>query len=153
MSLGRPGGPDLDLTAMGWSNWVGLMVTTHFDLVSRLLLQPRAHCPLPISHCPLRPRAPLWAKTFFCRNIGMWGVQSVAMKRPAHRELFQPIWKHPAGENRQKHKFWVLGGGRFAVCLCHVRQSFCHLMIFQGHIKHAKFSQVLITSQNEKLIL
>ena len=111
MSLGSPGGPDLDLTAMGWSNWVGLMVTTHFDLVSRLLLRPRAHCPLPISHCPLWPRAPLWAKTFFCRNIGMWGVQSVAMKRPAHRELFQPIWKHPAGENRQKHKFWVLGGG------------------------------------------
>ena len=34
MSLGSPGGPDLDLTAMGWSNWVGLMVTTHFDLVS-----------------------------------------------------------------------------------------------------------------------
>ena len=54
--------------------------------------------------------APLWAEFHFGRTIGMWGVQSVAMERPAHRALFQPIWNHPAGENGQKRKFGVQEG-------------------------------------------
>ena len=45
--------------------------------------------------------APLWAEFHFGRTIGMWGVQSVTMERPAHRALFQPIWNHPARENGQ----------------------------------------------------
>ena len=28
----------------------------------------------------------------------MWGVQSVAMERPAHTALFKSIWNHPAEE-------------------------------------------------------
>ena len=36
------------------------------------------------------------------QNIGMWGVQSVAMERPAHTALFESIWNYPAGENSQK---------------------------------------------------
>merc|ERR1712081_62902 len=43
--------------------------------------------------------APFWVKVYFQPNIGMWGVQSVAMECPAHTALFQSIWNHPAEEN------------------------------------------------------
>ena len=39
------------------------------------------------------------------RNIGMWGVQSVATEYPAQIILLRTIWSHPAGENSQKHHF------------------------------------------------
>ena len=57
--------------------------------------------------------APLWAEFHFGRTIGMWGVQSVAMERPAHRALFQPIWNHPAGENGQKSNLGAIGAFTF----------------------------------------
>ena len=37
-----PGGPDLVPTAVNWSDWVGIMVTKHFDLASGLFRAPRA---------------------------------------------------------------------------------------------------------------
>ena len=37
-----PGGPDLVPTAVNWSDWVGIMVTKHFDLVSGLFRATRA---------------------------------------------------------------------------------------------------------------
>ena len=55
--------------------------------------------------------APFWVKFYFQPNIGMWGVQSVTMERPALTALFQPIWNHPAGENGQKRKVGSLKGG------------------------------------------
>ena len=69
---------------------------------------------------------PLWAEFYFGPNIGMWGVQSVAMERPAHTALFQSIWNHPARENGQKRKFGNLKGelAYFAVCLC-----YCHFLL------------------------
>ena len=57
-SLGSPGKPDLDLTAMGWSNWIGLMVTTHFDLVSVVFVGAKG---------PKRP--------FFGPTFPFWGLQ------------------------------------------------------------------------------
>ena len=51
---------------------------------------------------------PIVGGTFFGRNIGMWGVQSVAMERPALPALFQPIWNTPAGENGQNRTFGSL---------------------------------------------
>ena len=41
---------------------------------------------------------PFWAEFYFGRNIGMWGVQSAAVERPAHTALLQSIWNHPAGK-------------------------------------------------------
>ena len=38
--LGGPWGPDLVPTAPNWSDWVGVMVTTHFGLVLGLFLAP-----------------------------------------------------------------------------------------------------------------
>ena len=49
--------------------------------------------------------APFWVEFYFGPNIGMLGVQSVAMERPAHTALFQSIWNHPAGEKGQKLQF------------------------------------------------
>ena len=43
--LGVPDGPlrlDLVPTATDWSDWAGIMVTRHFDLVSGLFWAPRA---------------------------------------------------------------------------------------------------------------
>merc|ERR1712020_829744 len=40
--------------------------------------------------------APFWVEFYFGPNIGMWGVQSVPMERPAHTALLQSIWNHPA---------------------------------------------------------
>ena len=40
--------------------------------------------------------APFLAKFYFGQKIGMWGIQSVAMERPAYTALLQPIWNHPA---------------------------------------------------------
>ena len=60
---------------------------------------------------PLLTHSALWDNIYFGRNIGMWGVQSVTMERPAHTVLFQPIWNHPPGENGQKRKFGSLKGG------------------------------------------
>ena len=37
-----PGGPDLVPIAANWSDWVGIMVTRHFDLVFGLFRAPRA---------------------------------------------------------------------------------------------------------------
>ena len=51
--------------------------------------------------------APFLAQFDFGQNIGMWGVQSVAMECPAHTALFQLIGNHPAGENGKKHRFWL----------------------------------------------
>merc|ERR1711954_633035 len=43
--------------------------------------------------------------------MGMSGVQSVAMERPAHTALFQSIWNHPAEENGQNVNLGSWGGG------------------------------------------
>ena len=40
--LGSPEGPDLVPTAANWSDWAGIMVTRHVDLVSGLFLAARA---------------------------------------------------------------------------------------------------------------
>ena len=53
---------------------------------------------------------PFWVEFYIGRNIGMWGVHSAAMERPAHTTLLQSIWNHPAGENGQNRKFGVLWG-------------------------------------------
>ena len=55
--------------------------------------------------------APFLAKFYFGRKIGMWGIQSVAMERPAHTALLQPIWNHPAWGNGLKRKH--LNGPKF----------------------------------------
>ena len=69
--------------------------------------------------------APLWAEFHFGRTIGMWGVQSVAMERPAHTALFQSIWNHPAEEIGQNVNFGSWGGrAHFVVCL-----RFCHFWL------------------------
>ena len=47
---------------------------------------------------------PFWAKFYFGWNIGMWGVQSAALERPAQTALLQSIWNHPAEENDQNVK-------------------------------------------------
>ena len=57
--------------------------------------------------------APFWVKFYFGPKIGMWGVQSVAMERPTHRALFQPIWNHPAGKKVKKVIRGPLGHLRF----------------------------------------
>ena len=68
---------------------------------------------------------------FLGRNIGMFGVQSVAMGCPAHLALFYPIWNHPAGENSQKRKFGSLKGGglilgsAFAFAIFGCSHNFC----------------------------
>ena len=68
---------------------------------------------------------PFWAEFYFGRNIGMWGVQSAAMERPAHTALFQSIWNHPAEENGQNVNLGSWGGGaHFVVCLC-----LCHFWL------------------------
>jgi hypothetical protein len=38
--LGGPEGPDLVPTAANWSEWAGIIVTRHFDLVSGLFWPP-----------------------------------------------------------------------------------------------------------------
>ena len=48
---------------------------------------------------------PFWAEYYFGRNIGMWGVQSAAVERPAHTALLQSIWNDPAGKKGQKLQF------------------------------------------------
>ena len=57
--------------------------------------------------------APFWVKFYFQPNIGMWGVQSVAMERPAHTALFQSIWNHPAEKNGQNVNLGSWGGSSF----------------------------------------
>ena len=37
----------------------------------------------------------------------MWGVQIVAAECLAHPALLEPIWNHPARENRQKRFVWA----------------------------------------------
>ena len=54
--------------------------------------------------------APFRVKFYFGPNIGMWGVQSVAMERSAHTALFQSIWNHPAEENGQNVNLGSCGG-------------------------------------------
>ena len=53
-------------TVAGWSNWVGLMVTTHFDLIMGLFLQPRA------------PKGPFLAKKHLFGSIWVvWDLYSI----------------------------------------------------------------------------
>ena len=54
--------------------------------------------------------APFWVEFYFGPNIGMWGVQSVPMERPAHTALLQSIWNHPAEENGQNVNLGSCGG-------------------------------------------
>merc|ERR1719201_2241836 len=76
-----PGGPDLVPTAPNWSAWAGLMLTTHFDLVSGPFWVPRGpkrarfgpKCPLALNF-----HGPILCMNFFSRNIGLWGVQNIA---------------------------------------------------------------------------
>ena len=59
-----PQGPDLVPTAANWSDWVGVMVTTHFGLVLGLFWVPRdtkrarfgPKCPF------LAPKGPIWGQ-------------------------------------------------------------------------------------------
>ena len=55
--------------------------------------------------------APFGVEFHFGPNIGMWGVQSVPMERPAHTALLQSIWNHPAEENGQNVKGSCVCGG------------------------------------------
>ena len=83
-------------TAPHWPAWVGLMVTTHFDLEGPILAQ--------MSQISMA----LFLWDIFCvRNIALWGVQSITTERPAHPALLQPIWNHPVRENGQKQTPWA----------------------------------------------
>ena len=106
-ALGSPGGPDLGPTATDWSNWVGHMAMMLNELTWTYWASPSA------ARAPnglFGPNsfsfvAPFWVKFYFQPNIGMWGVQSVAMECPANTALFQSIWNHPAEENGQNVNF------------------------------------------------
>ena len=54
--------------------------------------------------------APFWVEFYFGPNIGMRGVQSVPMERPAHTALLQSIWNHPAEEIGQNVNLGSWGG-------------------------------------------
>ena len=73
-------------TALKWSDWVKLMVTTHFDLISGPLRVPRG------------PKGVIWAQSLnfygpillgilFVSKIGLWGVQTIAAECLAHSAL------------------------------------------------------------------
>merc|ERR1712218_530224 len=53
--LGGPRGPDLVLTASHWPVWVGLMITTHFDLVSGPFWAPGGP-----KRARFSPKCPFW---------------------------------------------------------------------------------------------
>ena len=53
--LEGPRGPDLVPTAPNWSDWVGVMVTTHFGLVLGLLWAPRGP-----KRARFGPKCPFW---------------------------------------------------------------------------------------------
>ena len=53
--LEGPRGPDLVPTAPNWSDWVGVMVTTHFGLVLGLLWAPRGS-----KRARFGPKCPFW---------------------------------------------------------------------------------------------
>ena len=48
-------GPDLVPIAADWSDWVGVMVTTHFGLVLGLFLAPRG-----LKRARFGPKCPFW---------------------------------------------------------------------------------------------
>ena len=50
--------------------------------------------------------APFLWDIFCVRNIALWGVQSITTERPAHPALLQPIWNHPAWENKPHRPSW-----------------------------------------------
>ena len=50
-------------------------------------------------------RAPFLVRSCFDRNIGMWGVQIVAMEFSDDFRQLQLILNHPVGEAVQKHHF------------------------------------------------
>ena len=62
-----PGGPNLILTAPDWSAWAGLMLTTHFDLVSGPFWVPRG--PKRARFGPKCPLALNFHGPILCRNF------------------------------------------------------------------------------------
>ena len=75
-----PGGPDLVPTAPNWSAWAGLMLTTHFDLVSGPFWVPggpkRARfgpkCPLALNF-----HGPILCGVQFCVRFGKLPTNSI----------------------------------------------------------------------------
>ena len=94
---GSPGRFDFGPTAICWSNGLGLMVNTQFDLISGLFSAAMAPKGLfgPNSFSFV---APLWAEFYFGRNIGMWCVHSVAMERPIGLTLYTYTAKRSSSE-------------------------------------------------------
>ena len=129
-ALSSPGGPDLGPTATGWSNWVGHMAMMLNELTWTYWASiSAARAPFGLfGPNSFRFVAPFWVEFHFGPNIGMSGVQSVPMERPAHTALLQSIWNHPAEENGQNVNYGSCGGGgggaHFAVCLC-----LCHFCL------------------------
>ena len=99
--MASPGGPDLGPTATDWSNWMGHMAGMLHELTWTYWASISAARALKGLFAPIP--SVLWPhfgpNSNFGWNIGMWGDQSVAIKRPAHTVLLQPFWNYPAREN------------------------------------------------------
>ena len=110
MAQKGPGGPDLNPTATGWSNLLGHMAGMLIELTWTYWASiSAARAPNGLfGPNSFRFVAPFWVEFYVGPNIGMWGVQSVPMERPAHTALLQSIWNHPAEENGQNV---ILGSG------------------------------------------
>ena len=100
-----PEGPDLVPTAPDWPAWVGLMLTTHFDLVSGPFWAPGG---------PKRAR--------FCLKCPFWGPRrsSEGPEGPS-LVLIAPDWSALDGLMLTTHfdlvsgPFWVPGGPKRAI--------------------------------------
>ena len=101
-------------TATDRSDWAGIMVTTHFGLVSGLFWATRD--PKRVFLASIRPqndvfgrflqrRGPFLVESCFDRNIVMWGVQIVATEFSDDFRQLQLILNNPDGETVQKHHF------------------------------------------------
>ena len=78
-----PRGPDLVPTAPNWSDWVGVMVTTHFGLVLGLLLAPRG-----------QKKGPFWPKIPLLGVLKVLGGPGGARFGPKTPGLLCMGWTH-----------------------------------------------------------
>ena len=96
-----PGGPDLVPTAPDWAAWVGIMVTTHFDLVSGPFQVPggpkRAFWPRSLNfHGPIS-----WA-TFFCFKNRLVGCPEHRSGMPCSSSTVIAHMEPPSSRKRPK---------------------------------------------------
>ena len=107
-------GPDLVPIAANWSNWVGVMVTTHLGLVSGLFLAPRG---------PKRAR--------FGPKCPFWGVLEVPRGPGGARFGPKSHGLQCLGSTHGDHRLWP-GSGPLPGSQGPRKGSFCHQMFLFG---------------------